>query len=172
MNGDLEIAKRSLQSKEFDEAESLAGRHVELLSKSEISSSSSEPLYETAEFTPRVNFPEFNWSMSPAIKHQIGGPEGFYLGQLFWKTDASLKLRRNLVLYSSFGINIYDTFTNFNNPSGSKIPHVRSDIQDYLREGKNNLARLQLQHFSSPKKEIFQRLDAGILEEMFAGFGV
>ncbi len=171
MNGDLEIAKMSLHRKEFDEADSLAGSHLELLSKSEISSSSSEPLYETAEFTPRVNFPEFNWSMSPAIKHQIGGPEGFYLGQLFWKTDASLKLRRNLVLYSSFGINIYDTFTNFNNPSGSKIPHVRSDIQDYLREGKNNLARLQLQHFSSPKKDIFLRLDAGILEEMFAGFG-
>ena len=30
--------------------------------------------------------------MSPALKHQIGGPEGFYLGQLFWKTDTTINL--------------------------------------------------------------------------------
>ena len=55
------------------------------------------------------------------------------MGQLFWKTDASLKF--GSILYSSFGINIYDTFNELNNPSGSTIPHVRSDIQDY-KEGK------------------------------------
>ena len=32
----------------------------------------------------------------------------------------------------------------FNNPSSSEIPHVRSDIQDYLKEGKNNIQRMQL----------------------------
>ena len=83
--------------------------------------------------------------MSPALKHQIGGPEGFYLGQLFWKTDLTLKLRRNLVLYTSFGINLYDTFDDFNNPSQSTIPKVRSDIQEYLDQGKNNLQRLELE---------------------------
>ena len=171
MNGDFEIAKLTIHRKEFDQADKLQGSYTELLNKSNISSNSSKPLYDSAEFTPNVNFPEFNWSMTPAIKHQIGGPEGFYLGQLFWKTDASLKLRRNFVIYSSFGINLYDTFKNFNNPSGSVIPRVRSDIQDYLREGKNNLARLQLQYFSSPKKDLFIRYDAGILEEMFAGLG-
>ena len=97
------------------------------------------PLYLKSDFKPDINFPEFDWSMSPALKHQIGGPEGFYLGQLFWKTDLTLKLRRNLVLYTSFGINLYDTFDDFNNPSQSTIPKVRSDIQEYLSEGKNNI---------------------------------
>ena len=109
--------------------------------------------------------------MSPGLKHQIGGPEGFYLGQLFWKTDTSLKLMRNLTLYSSFGINIYDTFNDLNNPSQSSIPRVRSDIQDYLSEGKNNIQRMQLEYFGSPYKDIFARFDLGLLEEMFGGVG-
>ena len=83
------------------------------------------------------------------------GPEGFYLGQLFWKTDLTLKLRRNLLLYTSFGINLYDTFDDFNNPSQSTIPKVRSDIQEYLDQGKNNLQRLELQYLVHPEKISF-----------------
>ena len=109
--------------------------------------------------------------MSPGLKHQIGGPEGFYLGQLYWKTDLGIKFKRNLSLKTSIGINIYDTFDDFANPSLSEIPHVRSDIQDYLAEGKNNIQRMQLEYYGSPFKDIYTRLDVGYLEEMFGGFG-
>ena len=171
MNGDLEVATISVNRKEFDMADIAKSSPSELLLKSSITSSSSEPIYEDSEYMPKVNFPEFRWNVSPSIKHQIGGPEGFYLGQLLLKTDTSIKFSRNLSLYSSFGINIYDTFDNLSNPSQSTIPHVRSDIQDYLEEGKNNIQRMQLEYFSSPFDDIFLRADLGILEEMFAGYG-
>jgi len=171
MNGDFEVAKFSLNKEEFLKAESKEISSVELLLSSEIISVEEKPLYENASFIPTVNFPEFEWNMSPALKHQIGGPEGFYLGQLFWKTDTILKIRRNLLLYTSFGINIYDTFDDFNNPSQSSIPRVRSDIQEYLSEGKNNIQRMQLEYFGSPYKNIFTRFDLGLLEEMFGGVG-
>ncbi len=171
MNGDIEIAKISLNRKEFDSAGLSIGSPQEILNKSTIDSNNHNPLYASADFMPRVNFPEFNWSMSPSVKSQIGGPEGFYLGQLFWKTDLSLKLKRNLIIYSSIGINIYDTFDDFNNPSSSTIPHVRSDIQFYLEQGKNNLSKLQLQYFHSPMKDVFFRADLGLMEDMFGGFG-
>ena len=109
--------------------------------------------------------------MSPALKHQIGGPEGFYLGQLWWRTDTTLKLRRGISLYTSFGINIYDTFSDFNNPSDSQLPHVRSDIQDYLSEGKNNIQKMKLEYMFSPYKDVFVRADFGLIEEMFGGIG-
>ena len=171
MNGDFEIATVKLNREEFDSLNKYKSSPIELLEKSTMISKSHRPLFLEADFRPEIAFPEFDWSMSPALKHQIGGPEGFYLGQLFWKTDLTLKLRRNLALYSSFGINLYDTFDNFNNPSQSKIPKVRSDIQEYLEQGKNNLQRLELQYFSSPIKDTFLRLDLGIMEEMFAGYG-
>lgn len=171
MNGDFEIAQVSLSKDYFERADQGMLSSGELLELTNFSSESASPIYKEASFKPTVSFPEFNWSMSPALKHQIGGPEGFYLGQLFWKTDTSIKFRRNLLLYSSFGINIYDTFDEFNNPSQSTIPRVRSDIQDYLSEGRNNIQRMQLQYFSSPFNDIFTRFDIGLLEEMFGGIG-
>ena len=48
---------------------------------------------------------------------------------------------------------------------------MRSDIQDYLKEGKIILQRMQLEYFVSPYKDIFTRFDVGYLEEMFGGIG-
>lgn len=171
MNGDIEIHTISFDRKEFLEADRFEGSASEVLANSILDSNSQVPLYKTAEFQPSVDFPEFSWNMSPGLKHQIGGPEGFYLGQLFWSTNTVVKFKRNLSLYTSFGINIYDTFNDFNNPSSSKLPHVRSDIQDYLKEGKNNIQRMKLEYMFSPYKDIFVRADLGLLEEMFAGVG-
>ena len=171
MNGDLELAKLSIDRQSLEKAHKNQISAVELYQTSSIETSGSYPLYTKASFKPTVKFPEFKWNMSPGLKHQIGGPEGFYLGQLFWKIDTSIKIRRNLSLTTSFGINLYDTFNDLRNPSGSSIPHVRSDIQDYLSEGKNNIQRMQLQYFSTPYKDIYTRFDLGYLEEMFGGYG-
>ncbi len=170
MNGDLEVARITLDRKELDQANANNGSSNELIKKARIDSLSNKPLYLSGDFIPKVEFPEFRWNMSPGLKHQIGGPEGFYLGQLYWRTDTSLKLQRNLTLYTSIGLNLYDTFE-FNNESYSEIPHVRSDIQEYLKEGKNNLIRMQLEYMFSPLKDIFIRTDFGLLEEMFGGVG-
>jgi len=171
MNGDLELVTFSLNRKEFQQADRYEGSPSELLLKSEITSTSETPLYERADFIPNVDFPEFEWNMSPAMKHQIGGPEGFYLGQVAWQTDTILKLRRNITLYTSIGINIFDTFKNLKNPSQSSIPHVRSDIQKYLSQGKNNIKRMHFEYMSSPYTDIFFRADLGYMEEMFAALG-
>jgi len=170
MNGDLEIGVIRVNRNLFDKANNNLVSTEELLTKAEIVSSEEKAQYKKTDFKPRVNFPEFNWSMAPAVKSQIGGPEAFYLGQIWWRIDSSVKFRRNLSLYSTLGIDIYNNF-DFANPSYSKIPHVRSDIQDYLSEGKNNIARLKLEYIWSPKKDVFARLDFGLLEEMFGGYG-
>ena len=170
MNGDTETARFHLPKKDFEKLDSNEVSTNEIFLKSKIDSLSHLPLYQSADFKPTVNFPEFRWSMSPGLKHQIGGPEGFYLGQLYWRTDTSIKFRRGLTLYTSLGLNLYDTF-NFSNPSYSEIPHVRSDIQEYLDQGKNNIARMQLEYMFSPKKDLFVRTDFGLLEEMFGGVG-
>ena len=169
MNGDFEIATVKLNREEFDSLNKYESSPIELLEKSTMISKSHRPLFLEADFRPEC-FQNLVVNVS-SVKTSNWRTGRLYLGQLFWKTDLTLKLRRNLALYSSFGINLYDTFDNFNNPSQSKIPKVRSDIQEYLEQGKNNLQRLELQYFSSPIKDTFLRLDLGIMEEMFAGYG-
>jgi len=171
MNGDFEVSVVSIDREELDKAVNKDSTVNEILEKSNLFSNSGNPGYRTTLFQPTINFPEFEWNMAPAFRHQIGGPEGFYLGQLWWRTNTSLKLNRGLTLYTSFGIDIYNTFDKFINKSRSELPHVRSDIQDYLEQGKNNIERMQLQYMFSPYKDVFIRTDLGLLEEMFAGYG-
>ena len=171
MNGDVEVAVFSMTRQSLNSYLDYKIGTAEFLSQTDLTASSHEPLFKKAKFQPEVSFPEFEWNMSPSVRHQIGGPEGFYLGQLSWQTDFSLKFKRNLSLYSSFGINIYDTFEGLRNPSQSQIPHVRSDIQKYLEQGKNHLKRFQLEYLDSPMKDLYVRADLGIFEEMFGGIG-
>jgi len=169
MNGDLEVGAVKLNRSEFEKADNDISSTNELLYKSTIYSTSN--VLKQSDFLPTVKFPEFYWKMTPALKHQIGGPEAFYLGQLWWRVDMTTKFARGLSLYTSLGFDLYNNFNELNNPSGATIPHVRSDIQDYLKEGKNNIAKLKLEYIWSPYKDIFARFDIGLLEEMFGGFG-
>ncbi len=171
MNGDFETSKISFPKKAFDRADESTIGADELKRLTMITSDSRKPLHEESEFNPLIKFPEIEWNMSPALKHQIGGPEGFYLGQLWWKTDINIKFARNFSLYTSIGLDIYNNFDDFRNASNSSIPHVRSDIQSYLSEGKNNLQRFKLEYMTSPYKDIFVRADLGMMEEMFGGIG-
>ncbi len=172
MNGDFETSTITLDRRIFDKADlNNLSSPSEILLRADLFSTSNNPLVEEADFMPKVNFPEINWNMSPALRHQIGGPEAFYLGQLWWKTDVNIKLSRRLTLFNSFGIDIYNNFGDLNNPSYSTAPHVRSDIQDYLKEGENNIQRMQLEYMFSPLRDTYLRLDFGLLEEMFGGLG-
>ncbi len=171
MNGDLEVAILSVNRDELDQTYQFIGSSNELLQKSNFISKSNKPLFKEADYMPKVKLPDFNWNMSPSVKHQIGGPEGFYLGQLSWLTDTTIKFKRNLSLYTSFSLNLYDTFNDLRNPSQSSIPRVRSDIQKYLDQGKNSIKRMKFEYMFSPMKDVYLRADFGILEEMFAGIG-
>ncbi len=172
MNGDVRVSSISIRRDELDLSINNKSSPNELLTKTELQTIGDDtPSWLTTDFKPSVNFPEFNWNMSPALRHQIGGPEAFYLGQLWWRIATSIKFKRNLTLHTTLGLDIYNTFNDFNNPSQSNTPHVRSDIQDYLAEGKNNIARMKIDYLWSPRKDLFARIDLGYLEEMFGGFG-
>ena len=136
--------------KDFDQMDENSWLN-EFYTKTKIYTSTPEN-YRTHEFQPEVKFPEVFFTMAPSLRHQIGGPEAFYLGQLWWKINSKIKFNRGLTLHTVLGLNIYDTFDEFNNPSFSKIPKVRSDIQEYLSEGKNNIARFKIDYIWLPIK--------------------
>lgn len=170
MNGKPEMAKVSLNRKEFDKAVEGQISSEELLMNTEFSSP--YPQHQNnADYLPKVIEPDFIWNMGPALRNHIGGPEAFYLGQLWWKINTNLLIRRGLSLSTVLGANIYNNFNEFNNPSYSKLPHVRSDIQSYLKEGQTNIARMKLDYIWTPFKDIYTRVDIGLLEEMFGGVG-
>lgn len=170
MNGDAEVYSVEVRKKDFDQMDEQNIELNEMFRKTRVFSPQPGS-YKNHEFQPDVKFPEIFFNMSPSLRHQIGGPEAFYLGQLWWKINTKIKFNRGLTLHTVIGLNIFDTFDEFSNPSYSSIPKVRSDIQEYLSQGKNNIARFKLDYIWSPYKDVFARFDLGYLEEMFGGYG-
>jgi len=170
MNADAELYEVKLNRRYFDRVDEGKISTKELLNASEVNEVDPNK-YINSEFIPKIKFPEFFLNMSPSLRHQIGGPEAFYLGQLWWKINSKVKFNRGLTLHTTLGFNIYNNFNQFKNPSYSEIPHVRSDIQEYLSEGENNIAKFKLDYIWSPVRDTFIRFDVGYLEEMFGGIG-
>ncbi len=116
-------------------------------------------------------YPEFNWGWEPAMRHHIGGPDSPYFYQLFMRVYANLQITRKLSVSSHLGINITDNLDGLKLPSDSVLPKVRSDIKEYLKQGRNGIDMLQVDYMTNLGSNSFARCSAGLYEDMFAGVG-
>jgi hypothetical protein len=127
---------------------------------------------EHFSYKPSGGYPTHFFNISPNLRSQIGGPDGFYFGELSIGFSSELKFARNISMISEGQIGLGNNFDTLKLKSDSVLPHVRSDIVLYLKESQDyNLRRLQLNIFNNPLKNIYTKLTAGILEDMFVGGG-
>lgn len=81
----------------------------------------------------------------------------------------SAKVTDNLRLFAEAkqhvigNLDLIPTSTNLN------VPFVRSDIGRYSKEGTTSLRRFAAEYTENPVKNIYSRVTAGVLEEMYAG---
>lgn len=131
-----------------------------------------DDLLSEYKFQPKVNLPKHFYSIGPGVRSQLGGPDGFFLGQLLLRFDSEIILKRNLNIQSIIQAGIYDTFDELKLASDSVLPHVRTEVVNYLKAGrKNNITRMQANYFYKLREDQFVKLSAGIFEEMFGGVG-
>ena len=170
MNADIELSSTTVKRQDITNALNSRGSNAEIWNNAIIQSPASQH-YKNSDFKPTVNFPEIRTNIAPALRNMIGGPEAFFLGQLWIRINNTIKLARGLEINTVMGIDVYSTFNELKTTSDSVIPHVRSDIQEYLKEGKNNIQRMKIDYMWSPFRDIIARVDFGLLEEMFGGVG-
>lgn len=84
----------------------------------------------------------------------------------------SHRLDRGLFLNGAARLTLFENVSDIRQPSTSLLPHVRSDIADYWREGgRLRLSALLLNKYSLLDERLYGRLSAGYYEEMYAGAG-
>ena len=125
--------------------------------------------FGSAEYFDSTRFPKFTWDMGPAVRQSVGGPNGFYYGQLYWKVGTGLALTDHINLTGAAGFNIINNFNDITLQSNSTLPHVRSDIVKYLQQGPDGVINLEADYTWSPYPEWYHRMSVGIFEEMYAG---
>ena len=124
------------------------------------------------QFNPEVKYPVFFHTIGPDIRSQIGGPDGFFFGDLKLKSRSELVIQRGLSLVSVISYGLYDNMDDLKLASDSILPHVRTDIVKYLKQSRNlSIQRMQLNKFGQISPSIFYKFSAGILEYMFSGYG-
>lgn len=124
------------------------------------------------KYVPDSLLPKNLSKITPSIRSQVGGPDGFYFGELAIAYHSELVIRKNLTLATVATIGIIDNFDNLKLASDSVLPHVRTDIVQYLKNSRKGHIRYSgLTWFQQPHKNIYTKLTGGILEEMFSGIG-
>jgi hypothetical protein len=116
-----------------------------------------------------ARYPASSWYTSPALRQHVGGADQFYFYQLWWKLGGALALNPRWNLSGQVGANIYNNFDDLHQPSDSVLPHVRSDIVKYLKQGKNNIVRLESNYFFPVAGSLYGRVSGGLFEEMYGG---
>ena len=127
--------------------------------------------FKKNKFLPRVIFPQYFGSINPTIISYIGNPQKAYVGGLAIQHSSETQFSRNLILYSDLNYVLADNFNDVPNFPDSLLPHVRTEILSYLQESKFNITNLELNYLWSPKKNVYAKINTGLLESMYGGIG-
>lgn len=123
------------------------------------------------EFQPKVIYPIFRNQILPDIRTHVGSPQRFmYLG-FGIKIETEVQLNRNIVVNSSIGRAFNNNFNDKVSDPNSVLPHVRTEILDYLQQSSEDfyINNLGVEAIWSPYSDVWTKLSFGYLEQMYAG---
>jgi hypothetical protein len=99
-------------------------------------------------------------------------PNGAARFDVFTTANYTRQIGTARFLESSVRFTLYENISEVSQPSNSTLPHVRTDIAQYSRNGgRLKLAKLLVNQYLQPAERVYGRLSAGYYEEMFAGTG-
>ena len=104
----------------------------------------------------------------------LASREEFFKGALLLENNSEFIFSDNFIFSSNLKYSLYNNFDDLNIPPRDTYPaQVRSDIKDYLKNFDSGIliGRAQFDYFFTPKRDNHLMFTAGILEEMFQGYG-
>ena len=129
----------------------------------------SRDIYQSTYETKSI-VPYFNFGADLGTKFQFFDPQKPLKSQLHLELKSNVKLWRDWNLYGAYALNIKNNFDTMRGPN-SRLPHVRTDINRYLTEGQSGVLFLYLQKNWMLGKNLYSKVYAGILEQMYTGIG-
>ncbi len=124
------------------------------------------------KFNPKKEFPSIFSSISPDIRSNVGGPDGFFFADLKLTHTSEILFNSNLSLVTVSSVGLVDNLDDLKLPSDSVLPHVRTDIVQYLKQSRGfSIRRMQFNYFSELGKNFYGKISGGIFESMFNGIG-
>jgi hypothetical protein len=171
MAAGMEVSRVLIQRSELEKAVIARSSAEEIWANGKVSSPKSGIFYPDTAIRSPHRYPSLSWTLKPKLRSHLGGPDQFLLYELYLSAGFDVDLWRGLNLTGRLNRSIYDNFSKIQFGSSSVLPHVRTDIKEYLQESeKYSINRLQSNYYFSPVDEWYARGSIGIFEEMFGGY--
>jgi hypothetical protein len=171
MGAGIKLNRVTIRRSELENAINRKGSLEELWATADIEGQTPGVFFPDNAVVTSDRYPNISWTLNPKIKNHLGGPGQFLLYQFLVTAGFDIGLWRGVGISAKVSRNIYDNFNKIRFGSSSLLPHVRSDVREYLQEV-NIVAvdRLQANYIFSPMKDWYVRASAGIFETMFGGY--
>lgn len=111
------------------------------------------------------------FKVAPKVGFFFNDPSGAFRYSISAVANYDRRLGDGLYLNGAASLQLLETVSGVKQPSNSNLPHVRSDIAEYLRGGRFSLSRLVLNKYNNPAERVYTRMSAGLYEDMFRGVG-
>ena len=117
------------------------------------------------------SYPKFDWSFGPDVNYSAFDPDDPLRGELRAKADASVELAPGLSFNASASTEIIGNIDDATRASNSVLPRVRSEGNRYNQETDIGIFKLNAEYLFNPAPNVYGKVSAGLLEQMFGGFG-
>jgi len=116
-------------------------------------------------------YPKYDWSIGPDVRYSAFDPDDPLRGEIRAEAEASIEFAPGLSLQGSVSREIIGNFDNSSRASDSVLPRVRSEANRYNEETEIGVFRLAGEYLFSPAPNVYGKVSAGLLEQMFGGIG-
>lgn len=113
--------------------------------------------------------PALTWSLNPYLRYGLFDPDNPLRADIGAELKASYRISPGLVLSGGVSKRLLGNMDSVSRRDPSALPRVRTDYALYAREGDPSLDHLTLTGYARPVPNLYARLSAGYLEEMYAG---
>jgi len=114
-------------------------------------------------------FPRTYWAVNPAVPVSFFDPDQPIRADLSVLVSGGIEFLPGLSANAEVSKRIMGNLDDIERESDSVLPHVRSDIARYLKEGDPGIQQLTLDYVTKLDSDVYGRVSAGLLEGMYGG---
>ena len=109
--------------------------------------------------------------VAPGVGFYFNDPSGALRYETFVNATYGKQISDGLFFNTAGQLTLWQNVSGVQEPSNSLLPHVRSDVAEYKKNGDLTLIQAVLNKFYHPWQRVYARASAGLYEEMFGGAG-
>ena len=126
---------------------------------------------EAPDFVTPFRYPSGAWNVGLGVRPFLFDPDDPLRIQIFARIGGQVDFGGGWGFSATWIQSLYSEFDGITRQSDSVLPRVRSDVIRYLQEGESGIDNVVLSKRGQFSDELYYLGFAGILEEMYSGFG-